>query len=85
MLIWQKTHNLPNVVSLNLATIHPLRDNNKIDFLKWGTSLKSTYLSIFTEIFGEASYEYSLDKSYIGTVSELNQIKKVYEQLRKEQ
>lgn len=82
---FQQTYNMPNVVSLNLATIHPLRNDNKIDFIKWGTSQTSKYLPIFTKIFGEASYEYSLNKDFIGELEELDKIQIAYERINKEQ
>ncbi len=81
---WQKRYGTPNVISLNLATNHPLTRSN-FDYIDWGTNADSKYLHIFTEIFGEASEKYCFDKSYIGTVPELTEIKKLYNSINKRQ
>ncbi|GAA5020307.1 hypothetical protein GCM10011506_05120 [Marivirga lumbricoides] len=80
---WQSEFQQPKVVSLNLATLHPLQQDGDESFTKWGTSSFSDYLPIFTQIFGEASVMYSLKDKYIGTVEELKEIKVIYDNLNK--
>lgn len=79
---WQKKYFQPKIISLNLATLHPLRINKDIDFIEWGTNVDSAFLQVFTEIFGEASEKYPIiNDPIIGSLNELNEIREKYKQI----
>jgi B12-binding domain/radical SAM domain protein len=79
---WREIYNSPKVVSLNYATQHPLRNNTiTMDYSKWGTSLESPYLNIFTELFGEASVNFCLPGKTLFSLNELEEIKDCYNKL----
>lgn len=72
------------VVSLNWGVQHPLQGNDdglKYDYTKWGTDRNSPYLSIFTELFGEASERYCLSGVDLPSVQELLELKEIYNKL----
>lgn len=79
---WQKKYQSPSVVSMNLATKHPLQ-NKDIDenFIEWGTPADSQYLEIFQNIFWEASERYALDKKNFPSIEELREIRQRYIEL----
>lgn len=79
---WQEKYGLPNVVSMNLAVQHPLRNNEDYDYIDWGTDINSNYLPIFTKIFGEASERYKLSGVELPTVEELQELQKYYNQIQ---
>ena len=79
---WQERYGLPNVVSMNLAVQHPLRNNEEYDYIDWGTDINSDYLPIFTQIFGEASEKYKLANVELPTVEELQELKQYYNQIK---
>lgn len=79
---WQRRFGQPVVVSLNLATIHPSRDEGlDEEFIEWGTPADSPYLEMFQKIFGEASTRYAIDKEHLPSLSELAEIKEKYREL----
>jgi len=79
---WQNQYGLPNVVSLNLATLHPLRNlDSGEEFIEWGTSADSKYLEIFQRLFGESSERYRITQANIPTLEELQDIEKKYKTL----
>ncbi len=79
---WQKKYGLPNVVSMNLAVQHPLRNNEFYNYIDWGTDLDSEYLPIFTQLFGEASEKYKLPDVQLPTVAELKELQQYYNQIK---
>ena len=79
---WQKKYGLPNVVSMNLAVQHPLRNNEVYDYTNWGTSMDSGYLPIFTQLFGEASENYKLPGVQLPTVEELKELQEYYNRIK---
>lgn len=79
---WQEKYGLPNVVSMNLAVQHPLRNNEEYDYIDWGTDLNSDYLPIFTQIFGEASERYKLADVKLPTVEELRELQQYYNKIK---
>lgn len=81
ILQWQIMYSQPKIVSLNLATIHPLRTTKNLNYIDWGTDDESIYLELFTEIFGEASERYCINDFSIGSLDELQEIKSIYQQI----
>ena len=79
---WQKKYGLPNVVSMNLAVNHPLRNNEDYDYIEWGTSVDSEYLPIFTRLFGEASENYKMPGIELPTVDELKELQQIYDEIK---
>lgn len=79
---WQKRYGLPNIISMNLAVQHPLRNNEEYDYIEWGTNEDSEYLKIFVEIFGEASEKYKLPAVILPTIDELKELQKSFEQIK---
>lgn len=79
---WQEKYGLPNVVSMNLAVQHPLRNNEDYDYINWGTDVNSDYLPIFTKIFGEASERYKLPGVELPTIEELQELQEYYNQIK---
>lgn len=79
---WQKKYGLPNVVSMNLAVQHPLRNNEIYDYIEWGTDKDSEYLPIFTEIFGEASEKYKMPEVELPTPEELKELQEFYNKIK---
>ena len=79
---WQKKYGLPNVVSMNLAVCHPLRNNETYDYIEWGTSADSEYLPIFTRLFGEASENYKMPGIELPTVDELIELEQIYDEIK---
>ena len=79
---WQKKYGLPNVVSMNLAVQHPLRNNDYYDYIEWGTGIDSKYLQIFTQIFGEASERYKLPGVELPTPEELLELQEYYNKIK---
>lgn len=75
---WQKRYGLPNVISMNLAVQHPLRNNEEYDYIEWGTNADSEYLKIFVEMFGEASEKYKLPGVVLPTIDELKELQKSF-------
>jgi len=83
---WQKRYGEPSFVSLNLATTHPIREEDqKENFVEWGTAEDSPYLEVFQRIFGEASEKYAVDKKQLPTVEELCEIEEEYWKLESNQ
>lgn len=79
---WQREYGQPLVVSLNLATIHPLQEGGgEEDFTEWGTAKDSPYLEVFQKLFGEASERYAIHKEHLPTIEELGEIEKKYWEL----
>jgi len=79
---WQQKYGIPNVVSMNLAVRHPLRSSEEYDYIDWGTSLDSAYLSIFTQMFGEASEKYIMSGVGIPTIEDLKELKYLYDEIK---
>ena len=79
---WQQKYGVPNVVSMNLAVKHPLRDNEDYDYIDWGTSSDSSYLPIFTKLFGEASEKYKMPGVELPTVDELKELQQLYDEIK---
>lgn len=79
---WQRKYGLPNVVSMNLAVQHPLRNDEEYNYVEWGTDINSEYLPIFTRIFGEASEKYKLPTIKIPTVEELKELEALYNEIK---
>lgn len=79
---WQQKYGLPNVVSMNLAVKHPLRNNEEYDYIEWGTSSDSEYLPIFTKLFGEASEKYKMPGIELPTVDELKELQQMYDEIK---
>jgi len=81
--VWQKKFGAPHVVSLNFATKHPLQNYTLVqdDYIKWGTSLNSPLLPIFTELFGEASEKYIMPDTTLPTAEEFLQIADLFSKL----
>jgi len=73
---WQKTYNIPSVVSLNWATQHPLYNQSSFDYTDWGTEKNSSYLSTFIKLFGEASERYILVNTSLPTIQELKELER---------
>lgn len=79
---WRETYQRPQIVSLNYATQHPLRNHEvTYDYTEWGTPRDSPYLDIFTELFGEASVNYGLPNINLSTVREFEEIKDYFNEL----
>jgi B12-binding domain/radical SAM domain protein len=79
---WRKLYKRPQIVSLNYATQHPLKNQNiTYDYIEWGTPFNSPYLNIFTELFGEASVNYALPNVKLGSVEEFEEIKDYFTKL----
>lgn len=78
---WKSKYGIPNCISMNLAVQHPLQNNELYDYIEWGTDKDSEYLSIFNELFGEASEKYKLPNITLPTVEELYDIKKIYDEI----
>lgn len=79
---WQQKYGLPNVVSMNLAVKHPLRNNEDYDYIEWGTSPDSEYLPIFTKLFGEASEKYKMPGIELPSVDELKELQQLYDEIK---
>lgn len=79
---WQKKYGLPNIISMNLAVQHPLRNNEEYDYVEWGTDEDSEYLKIFVEMFGEASEKYKLPGVILPTIDELKELQKRFELIK---
>lgn len=83
---WQEKYKSPSVVSLNLATIHPLQNQEmKEDFTEWGDNEDSGYMEIFQKLFGEASFRYRVDKINFPNISDLHEIESKYKNLELDQ
>lgn len=81
-----KTCGGPQVVSMNIATQHPLQgddDGLDYDYLEWGTQENSPYLPYFHTLFGEASEKYVLRDKRIPSLEDLKEIKKCYLDFRR--
>lgn len=79
---WQKNYGLPNIISMNLAVQHPLRNNEEYDYIEWGTDENSEYLEIFVEMFGEASEKYKLPGVVLPTINELKELQKSFSMIK---
>jgi B12-binding domain/radical SAM domain protein len=83
---WQAEYGEPVVVSLNLATVHPLQETGlDEDFIEWGTKADSPHMEDFQRLFGEASDRYAVDKEHLPTVQELKGLEEKYWELRLDQ
>lgn len=80
---WQEQYGLPSVVSLNLATAHPLQraDGKEEDFTEWGVATDSPYLPILQRIFSESSERYPYAGRPLPTLDELREIEEQYRTL----
>ena len=79
---WQEKYGLPSVVSLNLATIHPLQNKDeKEDFTEWGDEENSQYIAMFQKLFGEASFRYRVDRENFPSLADLQEIESIYRSL----
>jgi B12-binding domain/radical SAM domain protein len=84
---WQEKYDQPNVVSLNWAVRHPLRepaDRGGYEYVEWGTDPDSPILRRLSKLFGEASTRYCLDGVKMATVGELDEIAVLYDSLKNE-
>ncbi len=80
---WQDTYCLPSVVSLNLATKHPLQqdDGSEEDFTAWGVTVDSPYIEVFQRVFSESSVQHALYPALLPTIEELLEIEHLYKRL----
>lgn len=79
---WREIYRRPQVVSLNYATQHPIKNLEvTYDYIEWGTPRDSPYLDIFTELFGEASVKYGLPNTNLSTVEEFEEIRDYFNEL----
>jgi B12-binding domain/radical SAM domain protein len=78
---WQLEYGAPNVISLNWAVTHPLRQleiEEKYDYINWGTSENCPQTPYLIELFGEASEIYNLRHMELPKVSELKYLRDLY-------
>jgi len=83
-----KKYGRPNVVSMNIATQHPLQgsdDGANYQYAEWGTSEESPCLPLYIELFGEASEKYLLPGIQPPTLCDLFEIKELYYEYKRVQ
>ena len=79
IIFWKTEYKINIEVGLNIATIHPLRDqSNTISFTEWGTDADSPYLNLFIEMFGEASEKYVIDSNKLPSIDELKELREIF-------
>lgn len=80
---WMHQYGIPIDVGLNIATIHPLQDeNNTLDYTEWGTPQGSPYLEYLVELFGEASLKYAYQPLSLPSIEELKELRDIYRELK---
>ncbi len=92
ILNWIKIYNVPIDIGLNIATQHPLQIVNdthldkfgykKYNYIDWGTDIDDEYLPYFIELFGEASTKYAINKNSLPSITELEELKKIYIEIK---
>ena len=81
ILTWQKELGSPHVISLNWATLHPLRNLdicNEHKFIDWGISGDHPDLDLLSQLFGEVSLTYCLPNTELPNRNDLLEILRVF-------
>jgi len=84
ILKWQEEFSSPHVISLNWATLHPLRNKEICDkhlFTEWGVPSHYENLDLLSQLFGEVSLEYCLPNIELPSRENLNEILTIFNEV----